>query len=423
MTAFGNSKDAEDLEDNLVDAFLLKPIKQSSLYDTILGLFSEENSSVPSQNGTVFTDRSLSRDKIKGAYVLLVEDNPINQKVAFELLNSAGVFVDIVSEGEGAIEAILRNDYDAVLMDVQMPGMDGFEATRIIRENDTYRELPIIAMTANAMKGDREKCLRAGMNDYVAKPIDLDRFYSTLKKWIVPREHPELKERSLQKQPGKTPDVSKNSPEIEGINRDEALWRLGGDQRLWESLLIDFIRHHRDTVTKIRDKIDQGDSDTAERLAHTLKGVAGNIGAEEVFEHARNLNDTIREGNLENIARWLDDTESVLRRVCAAIDRTISEDRAAADSAGEGAAGEDTAPSELSAADVELVIGKSDLLHGLLDRNDLEAEDVLEELFEYLRASPYAGEVESIRESVEEFNFIDAKKKLGDLKTRLKMNI
>ena len=180
MTAFGTQKDFEGPDSGFIDAFLMKPVKPSFLFDTIVNLFSKTGRT---EQGFITKD-SLNREAVKGIFLLLVEDNAINQRVAIELFKVAGIRAEIASNGIEAVAAVERTDYDVVLMDVQMPEMDGYQATRHIRKNPRFADLPIIAMTANAMKGDREKCLETGMNDYISKPIDPDQLYGKLKRWV-----------------------------------------------------------------------------------------------------------------------------------------------------------------------------------------------------------------------------------------------
>jgi len=182
---------------------------------------------------------------LKGAHILLVEDNIINQKVALEIMESEGLVVDIANNGKEAVAMVTSADYEAVLMDVQMPEMDGYEATRLIRENPQLSELPIIAMTTNAMKGDREKCLAAGMNDYIIKPIEVAWLFSTLGKWIKTKERdliqqmPERREEEEVEEETVLPDLA----ELPGIDIAASLKRMGGDRRFYQELLLDF---HKD---------------------------------------------------------------------------------------------------------------------------------------------------------------------------------
>jgi CheY-like chemotaxis protein len=162
-------------------AIIYKPVKHSELFNAIIEIFSGNGLKPEADKGNMAL---LDIDGLAGARVLLVEDNEINQEVSFELLQYAGINVDIANNGKEALEYIKQNSYDAVLMDVQMPEMDGYEATGIIKKDESLKRLPVIGMTAYAMKGDKEKCLQAGMNDYVSKPIEASRLFSILKKWI-----------------------------------------------------------------------------------------------------------------------------------------------------------------------------------------------------------------------------------------------
>ncbi len=181
MTAYNVDRSLQDEHRDIIDAMLIKPIKPSSLFDTIVRLSSGEEEGI-------ITKQSLAMDAVEGRVVLLAEDNVINQKVVTAIMKEAGVKVEIAENGREAVEAVKRKVYDAVLMDVQMPEMDGYEASRQIRNTEGLEYLPIIAMTANAMKGDKEKCLAAGMNDYIAKPIEIDQLFTTLKRWIRPNQ-------------------------------------------------------------------------------------------------------------------------------------------------------------------------------------------------------------------------------------------
>lgn len=182
VTAYSRDELVEQAQGLRLDGILEKPITPSSLLNAITAALGRtlHNTSVPPGDTTDETMAST----LKGAYVLLVEDNEINQELAAELLSQAGVLVDVASDGAQGLAMVSRKDYDAVLMDWQMPVMDGFEATRRIRAQPRFARLPILAMTANAMAGDREKCLAVGMNDHIAKPIDANLLLSTLARWI-----------------------------------------------------------------------------------------------------------------------------------------------------------------------------------------------------------------------------------------------
>jgi two-component system sensor histidine kinase/response regulator len=184
VTAFGRKEVVKQAEKIGINAFLVRPVNQSLLFDTLMSVLGPNIEKSLTQKA----DRKESGlfDKINGARVLLVEDNILNQEVATEILSDAGAIVNIAINGLQAVEAVEGFNYDIVLMDLQMPLMGGYEATRIIRSNGKYRDLPIIAMTAHAMAGAKEECLAAGLNDYVSKPIEPYTLFSVICKWIKP---------------------------------------------------------------------------------------------------------------------------------------------------------------------------------------------------------------------------------------------
>jgi CheY-like chemotaxis protein len=224
---------------------------------------------------------------IHGARVLLVEDNEINQQVALEILEGAGLNVSLAENGQKAVSAVKENNYDAVLMDIQMPVMNGYEATREIREDERFKDLPIIAMTAHAMAGDEDKSLEAGMNGHVTKPIDPDQLFATLQKWIQPTE---------KRVQGQKPETSVEGPEavkamlakdelpqsLPGFDLVDGLKRLQGNKRLYKKLLLDFGAKYTQVASEIRETLDARDLKQAHSLIHNLKGLAGNLAATDL---------------------------------------------------------------------------------------------------------------------------------------------
>jgi PAS domain S-box-containing protein len=225
-----------------------------------------------------FDQESLK--SIQGARILLVEDNEINQQVAKEMLEKAGFVINIAEDGQQGVEAVEKASYDLVLMDIQMPVMDGYEATRAIRKKTRFKDLPILAMSASAMTQDREESLSAGMNDHVAKPIELQQLFSALLKWIKPGER-EVNQGVRQKALGNRDEVDLPD-ELPGINIKTGLSRVGGNKKLYRDLLIKFHRDNQDITEQIQKALEKGDHELAQRLAHTVKGVAGNIGVGDV---------------------------------------------------------------------------------------------------------------------------------------------
>ena len=203
---------------------------------------------------------------IQGANILLVEDNEINQQVASELLEQARFHVEIANHGQEAIDKLEPGRYDCVLMDVQMPVMDGYTATRKIREDGRFEGLPILAMTANATVDDRERCRAAGMNDHVAKPIRPQLLYEALLKWIEHGER-DLPGPEDSTDEGGEQDVS--VPDLPGIDTEAGLARVGGNVRSYMKLLAKFADNQANVIDDIQEAIDDGDAELSVRLAHT----------------------------------------------------------------------------------------------------------------------------------------------------------
>ncbi|HBC09072.1 MAG TPA: hypothetical protein DC046_16045, partial [Rhodospirillaceae bacterium] len=252
---------------------------------------------------------SISRTlaQIVGMRVLVVEDNEINQQVAQEILGHAGVVAEIASNGKVAVEMVSATSYDAVFMDLQMPVMDGYEATRIIRADARHKDLPIIAMTAHAMSSERDKCLATGMNDHLTKPIDPNRLYTVLASWNT-RSAPAPKPTTPPEAEADIPAVEPTPPPapppptdalpdvIQGINLSEARTMVRGNDAILRRLLGAFHEKYMDMADEIAALLADGDLETAARTAHTLKGVSGNIRAERVYQAAKALDDQLRSG-------------------------------------------------------------------------------------------------------------------------------
>ncbi|MEN8217803.1 MAG: response regulator [Pseudomonadota bacterium] len=251
---------------------------------------------------------------LKGARILLVEDNPINQEFAREILAKEGLVVKLAKHGKEAVAMVAAGNFDAVLMDIQMPEMDGYNATRLIREKSS--DLPIIAMTAYTMSGDQEKCLAAGMNDYITKPVDIAQLSLTLAKWINPREIAPHSG-SLHRLRG-SPHIK-----IEGIDIKSALKLCGGNQKLFNRLLINFHNSYQNAADILRDMLKQQDLKRARQLAHKLNGAAGNLSATQLQKAARDLENALQGINLDDINILLDQFEMALAQLLKSINTLI----------------------------------------------------------------------------------------------------
>jgi CheY-like chemotaxis protein len=230
---------------------------------------------------------------IRGARVLLVDDSELNLQVAGELLRQAKLYVDVAHDGSEAVDKVLSGQYECVLMDVQMPVMDGYTATEKIREINEYRELPIIAMTANAMPQDRARGTEAGMNDYVPKPIEPDLLHRTLLRWIAHGDRDYEEEES-----GGEVATRVELPEaLPGVQIGTGLARLGGNVGLYLDLLKGLCADYADCAGRLRDRLGAGDPEGARQLAHKLRGIANNLGAVELGTCAETIEISLKAGD------------------------------------------------------------------------------------------------------------------------------
>jgi two-component system sensor histidine kinase/response regulator len=295
VTAYGREQVIKGAMQAGFDEIILKPVNASSLYDCVARTFGKDTeieSSPPDTQDYVVSDLA----DLAGARILLVEDNEMNQQIASELLQDAGFFVDIAVNGQEGVDKVKQNLYQLVLMDMQMPVMDGLTATQEIRKLPHLASLPIIAMTANAMTQDRERCLAVGMNDHLPKPLEPDDLWTALRKWIKPGlVSGPVRTTVVIDDPGTDlPTPSSLLSDVAGLNIQAALRRVQGKQPLYIKMLQQFVDKQISTPSDIQNALQDGDWQTAERLAHTLKSLAGNIGAESLQESAEELELALR---------------------------------------------------------------------------------------------------------------------------------
>jgi two-component system, sensor histidine kinase and response regulator len=296
VTAFGREDIQLQADEIGVDGYLMKPVTPSTIYDTIVRLFGVVGHDYH-QSGVAGV-ATPSQDAA-GIRILLVEDNQINQQVATELFESAGASVTIANHGREAVSILLEGPgpppFDIVFMDLQMPEMDGFTATRLVRARPELRKLPIIAMTAHALVEERQRCMDAGMNDHVSKPIEPDVLFATLLRWTKSQEG----QAAGKQAPGGEPAEEIVLPQIDGLDVAGGLKRVAGNKRLYQNLLVQFAAKQGDLHTQILAAIDSGHRKVAEGIVHNLKGVAGNIGFKKVFEAAERLELAMHEEDVE----------------------------------------------------------------------------------------------------------------------------
>lgn len=270
VTAYGREEAANSAEGVHIASFLTKPVTPSTLLDAIMIAMGHD---AVSETRAIQQSRSAADDiaRLQGARILLAEDNEINQELALDLLTSNGLLAEVANNGQEVLDLLSEKEFDGILMDCQMPVMDGYEATRRLRELKQFEHLPILAMTANAMAGDREKVIEVGMNDHIAKPISVETMFRTMAQWITPSS-PVI---SVKSEPQDTVAI----PDFEGINTEEGLARTQGNSQLYLKLLKKVYHSQQDFIKAFKAAVDLKDWELATRLAHTLKGVAANIAA------------------------------------------------------------------------------------------------------------------------------------------------
>ncbi len=298
LTAHGQEEVIEQARAIGINQFLLKPANPSLLYDAIMNSYGYE-SQRSCRKAEVTLDSQT--DRIRGARILLVEDNELNQEVALGLMENAGFEVTLAENGQEAVEK-LSDKFDIVLMDVQMPVMDGYEATKTIRKMEGFEKLPIVAMTAKAIEGDREKCLNVGMNDHVGKPIDPKELFQTLDRWIADR--PGLGVSTGGEEKGSSDELLIS--ELAGFDIKPALARVGGSHSAYLSLLVKFHQRYGGAVDDVQTALNTGLQEEAHRASHTLVGMAGTIGARDLHKAAIELDAAVASEDRDAIPALID---------------------------------------------------------------------------------------------------------------------
>ncbi len=395
VTAYKRDELMQRAQDIQIEGVLVKPVSPSTLVDSILNTFGKEAVQRPRRKER--QDECHAAEKsIRGAYLLLVEDNAVNQEMALEILVAANIRVDVANNGAEAVEKVAQANYDGVLMDCQMPVMDGFEATRKIRSDKRFAHLPILAMTANAMTGDKEKCIECGMNDHIAKPIDVGQLFITLGRWIKPKEAAAE---------SKIAEVAKDGdvPNIIGLETDKALQRVGGSVKLLCKLINRFNETQADVMMRIKTAIENNDAETATREAHTVKGLAGNIGAIKMAECAGMVEGMLNRGEIDGLAPALDAMEQELGILLERIGAAMGSRQATED-----------APASGGFVDMEVLAYELRQLAVLLADDDSKAGKMVDGIADRLGAAGQGIFAKQLKKLIAKYDFEGAMDKLNE---------
>ena len=390
-------------------ATVIKPAVPSALLGALMSAAGFLGSGEYHEEKTISVD-----DYFKGRRILLAEDNIINQEVARGILERWGIEVDIASNGAMAAEMVRSsgNCYDALLMDLQMPVMDGFEATRLIRASDKYQDLPIIAMTASAMIDDRDMCFKAGMNDHVAKPVDVSDLFAVLHRWLRPEsEVPELIAEDAPQEGSRVFTFPEITP---GIDLKKAIKRVG-NQQILITVLKEFRRLHGQDDRIISEAVGNGAHLMAKRVAHTLKGLAKTIGAEEVGSIADSIENALSKDPVQSIEEFMQRLSKELATLTdslAFVEEVAAEDLLTIPPA-----------TNLEAGNQEAVATMLRDLYAQLQSNNLEACNVVKKLRYVISDDSLKGQIESVEKGVERLNFSDALKGVAEIAEILAINL
>ncbi len=348
-------------------------------------------------------------DNIRGARILLVEDNKTNQQVATGLLEGRGFKVTVAGSGKTAITRVNENNrFDAILMDIQMPVMDGYEVTRRLRKDDRFKSLPIIAMTAYAMEEDKKKCIAAGMNEHLSKPIDPRSLFAALTRWIPPLEHPVLSPKKLDKI-----DADIKLPlHLPGLNIKSGLDKIGGSidgkKQLYKDVLKDFYSTYSDFSDTMTTAYTNGKIDTVKEMIHTIIGVSGNIGADELHGISKEMNECLKNEQPDELSFKLPVFYEEFKTVMDTIEHQILSD------------------SFNAAAVIKPTLHIDELLKRLIKLEELlsqgrpEAQDLFDSAKDDLVSLGFRKEAKKLAEKIEDFEYEGAKGRLSLLKDKLK---
>jgi signal transduction histidine kinase/DNA-binding response OmpR family regulator len=403
VTAFGREEVRSEAERVGVNGFLIKPVNQSTLVDALVEIFAPEHMAAVRQAAET-TAYDLS-----GLRVLLAEDNAINQQIAVELLEGVGATVDVANNGREAVDKLSAPGgdvrYDLVLMDLQMPEMDGYQATARIRAVPNLMDIPIIAMTAHAMAEERDRCLAAGMRAHITKPIDPELLYRTLTQFYRPGQAAAVPSKSVTRA-----SSSDALPEIDGLDVEDGLKRVAGNKKLYRSLLGQFVAQQADAVAVVRAALERQDFALVERLVHTLKGVSGNLGAKTISKLAAELEGSLKSRDVGSLESALSELDVELAKVIPAIRDSLATDTAEAAPGG-------------AARDLTVTVTLLKQIKQLIANDDGAALDFLLESRGRIVGNISEADLNALHQAVSDFDFASALDCLTGIAQRNKFSL
>lgn len=401
VTAYNNAEIFEDAKNMDISGLLVKPVSHSTLLNSIMTAFGKVDK-VKNYDKNVLNQKVEKLDQLKNARILLVEDNDINQQVAKELIEVSGIHVDIAENGQEAVN-ILKTDahkYQLVFMDLQMPVMDGYTATKLIRHDIKYLDLPIIAMTADAVMGVKERCIKIGMNDFITKPLDVDNLYETIKKHIKPGS---FKPDSVAKLHDNISET--HIPVFNHINSTDGLKRVNNNTALYGNLLTKFYNRYVSFNLDIAEYASKPEE--LKLYVHTLKGTAGNIGAINLYKATIELESNLLNPGLDALIKRFQETlDLVLSELKTFIQTTAKKEDLSLEKNVEGG------------KTIEAITPALAELKKLVIDNDLDAVDVLKDMLLENLTPNLKNKLSNVLEALNTFDFDEANRLLNQLKTK-----